>query len=145
MPINFTNRIPVAKNMIRGEMAAALNRAAVEMRTNARLDAPVRTRRLRRSIRISQRATERRPTAIVQAGGVVIDGVTVDYAAYVELGTVRMAAQPYFFQAIEHGKRALMEEADQQARARGPRGRAGVQHADTPAQLEDFFLNEGVE
>jgi hypothetical protein len=142
MPVKFVNNIRVTKDAVRGEMAEAINRAAREHQSVSRLLAPVDTGFLRRNITLLERATPRKPRAVVRSAASY--SASVNYGHRTSNGGF-VPAQPFWEEGIERGKEALMQEAVRQARSRGTRRRAGVQHADTPEQLADFFLNEGVE
>lgn len=70
---------------------------------------PVKTSTLRRSIR----AVVTKDIAKVQAGGTwLVGGVAtpVEYAGYVELGTSKMAAQPYLRPAVEQFSKMDLDE-----------------------------------
>jgi HK97 gp10 family phage protein len=78
---------------VRGAAASTVAKAALEMQAEARRLAPVRTGRLRDSIRARQLG----PTSwVVEIG--------VDYGGYVEFGTSRAPARPYMRPAFEKVK-----------------------------------------
>lgn len=71
---------------------AALWVLGLTIQNNARILAPVDTGRLRSSIQARKGTDSRGPYVEIVAG--------TNYAAYVEFGTTRMAAQPYMRPAI---------------------------------------------
>ena len=79
-----------------GEVAKDLQRRALQVERAAIRGCPVDTGRLRSSI-----ANE-----IGQDGEglVAVIGTNVEYAPYVELGTSKMAAQPFLLPALEAGQ-----------------------------------------
>lgn len=78
-----------------GEVAKDLQRRALQVDGAAKRLCPVDTGRLRSSI----------TNEIGQDGGglVALIGTNVEYAPYVELGTSKMAAQPFLLPALEAG------------------------------------------
>lgn len=73
----------------------------------AKQSCPVKTGTLRRSIR----AVVSKDKAEVHAGGSVAGIATpVEYAGYVELGTSKMAAQPYLRPAVEQFSKADLDK-----------------------------------
>lgn len=76
-----------------GEIARDLQRRALQVDRAAKQGCPVDTGRLRSSI----------TNEIGQDGEglVAVIGTNVEYAPYVELGTSRMAAQPFLLPALE--------------------------------------------
>ena len=75
--------------------ALAIRRTAAAIERDAKINAPVDTGALRSSISTATGNDVRggRMTAVI--------GPTVSYGVYVELGTSRMAAQPYLFPAAD--------------------------------------------
>jgi HK97 gp10 family phage protein len=95
MPIRVTVDKRALRNLIAALPArvdAIARRGAEQTAKSARALVPVRTGALRASIR-----AERTPGGYAVRAG----GGAVDYAAYVEFGTRRMAAQPYLRPALE--------------------------------------------
>ena len=76
-----------------GEIAKDLQRRALQVDRAAKQGCPVDTGRLRSSI-TNELGTD-------ADGLVAVIGTNVDYAPYVELGTSRMAAQPFLLPALE--------------------------------------------
>lgn len=79
-----------------GEVAKDLQRRALQVDAAAKRLCPVDTGRLRSSI----------TSEIGQDGQglVAAIGTNVEYAPYIELGTSRMAAQPFLLPALEAGQ-----------------------------------------
>lgn len=77
------------ENLHRVDATPLLDRLARAVATDARRAAPVRTGRLRSSIRVAKVDRDR---AVIEAGA--------PYAGYVELGTRYMRAQPYLRPAL---------------------------------------------
>ena len=79
-----------------GEVAKDLQRRALQVDRAAKRNCPVDTGRLRSSI----------TNEIGQDGEglVAVIGTNVEYAPYVELGTSKMAAQPFLLPALEAGQ-----------------------------------------
>lgn len=79
-----------------GEVARDLQRRALQVERAAKQLCPVDTGRLRSSI----------TNEIGQDGEglVAVIGTNVEYAPYVELGTSKMAAQPFLLPALEAGQ-----------------------------------------
>lgn len=73
--------------MLEQRATAAMERCGAEMERHAKQLAPVDTGRLRNSITHETEATGGKFTAIV--------GTNVEYGPAIELGTSKMAAQPY--------------------------------------------------
>lgn len=92
------NRIDAVKAKLHGEVDALIAKAAMDMQAQAKRDAPVDTGFLKNSItskRVGDAAWE------VEASAA--------YAAYVEFGTHRMAAQPYMTPAFNSASSSLRE------------------------------------
>lgn len=122
MPVRVVNGVHIVKEQVKGEMAEALNRAAKEHASVSTLVAPLKEGRLRKSIRVSKRATEKSPHAIVKAGGKVIDGELVDYAAPVNYGHAttnggQVAGTFFWEEGMQHGQEAMTREAVEIARS----------------------------
>lgn len=83
---NF-NAIPEMSEELEGKLALLINKACFDLEALAKTKVPVRTGRLKNSIRVSKTAT-----AGDLQGQV---GAFADYAIYVHFGTVRMAARPF--------------------------------------------------
>lgn len=79
-----------------GEVAKDLQRRALRVEGAAKRLCPVDTGRLRSSI-TNELGTD-------AEGLVAVIGTDVEYAPYVELGTNRMAAQPFLLPALEAGQ-----------------------------------------
>ena len=79
-----------------GEVARDLQRRALQVDRAAKRNCPVDTGRLRSSI----------TNEVGQDGEglVAVIGTNVEYAPYVELGTSKMAAQPFLLPALEAGQ-----------------------------------------
>ncbi len=97
-------------------MIEALNGAAKAHANFSSFLAPKDKGNLSASCRVDKEATESDPTAVVKAGGIVINGVNVDYAEFVEFGhhTTNggfVAAQPYFIPGMEVARDRFEEDA----------------------------------
>jgi HK97 gp10 family phage protein len=79
-----------------GEVAKDLQRRALQVDRAAKRNCPVDTGRLRSSI-TNEIGTDAQ-------GLVATIGTNVEYAPYVELGTSKMAAQPFLLPALEAGQ-----------------------------------------
>lgn len=79
-----------------GEVARDLQRRALQVDRAAKRNCPVDTGRLRSSI-TNEIGTDAQ-------GLVATIGTNVEYAPYVELGTSKMAAQPFLLPALEAGQ-----------------------------------------
>lgn len=79
----------------------ALNGAAIDTDREAKLAAPVDTGRLRDGNRITQFASAGRLSAEVVNN--------IEYAPFVEFGTLRKSAKPFFFPAADKAARELKE------------------------------------
>lgn len=94
------NRIPELMARVEAVSRAAPKRVADRIATDARSRAPVDTGALRSSIE----------SVSVEAGKSAEVQVGVEYGAYVEYGTYKMAAQPYLSPAFEaHAKELGLE------------------------------------
>lgn len=89
------------------ETRAALNRIGRSIVATAQRLAPISHEpgiaggSLRSTIRHKVASDSRGVHVVIQAGGVMGSSRFVDYAAYVEAGTSRMAAQPYLRPAVD--------------------------------------------
>lgn len=99
MPLKFTFRNEFTKfgECIRRKMKNAMRRAARKLARYSREDVPVDTGFLRDSI---------------QASGQSVT-VGASYAGFVEFGTVKMAAQPFFWPAVERVRSEMHEDMRQ--------------------------------
>ena len=70
-----------------------LDEAAFEVETNAKQNAPVLTGALRNSIHVNKTSNQNKFSRVISDG--------VEYGIYQELGTSRMAAQPFMIPAVE--------------------------------------------
>lgn len=86
MPVKLTSNMALIRATVAEGCAAGVNAAAKEHLTTSRLLAPRDTGRLKKSHRFTRRATAKSPTAAIKAGGNVVDGEEVDYAAHVNNG-----------------------------------------------------------
>ena len=88
---------------MRAKLVPAVQAGALLIENDAKLNSPVRTGTLRRSIHTDvDQESEDRVSARVSPG--------VDYGVYVEMGTRKMAAHPYLRPAFESQKDAAIEE-----------------------------------
>ncbi len=88
---------------MRGKLPAAVQSGAFLIENDAKINCPVRTGTLRRSIHTDvEHVDQDRVTARVSPG--------VDYGVYVELGTRRQHAHPYLRPAFESQKDAAVQE-----------------------------------
>lgn len=87
--LTVNNRIKAKTALIRAALAAAVDDAGLAVAERARELAPVETGELRDSIHYDRDLPD---------GGTV--RADAPYAAYVELGTVHMAAEPYLTPAL---------------------------------------------
>lgn len=104
MSYSFNDNTDEVLNAMRGSIERALTRIGLSAEGYAKKECPVDTGNLRNSI----------THEVVQSEKAAHIGTNVEYAAYVELGTVRTKAQPYLRPAAtEHSgvyKRILEEE-----------------------------------
>jgi HK97 gp10 family phage protein len=100
--------------VIRREVAPAVNNTSAQMANAARARVAVRTGRLKGAIAATP-ATENGNR--VSGGLVLTDPQAAEYAFYVEFGTVYMAAQPFILPALDE-VRATFEQELQAAGAR---------------------------
>lgn len=91
------NSLPDLPDAVRERLALGLAKIAKDIEADAKSRAPVRTGALKNSIQ------ERRVRQLARE-----INVGVDYGAFVEFGTVRMAPRPYLTPAVE-AKRATFE------------------------------------
>lgn len=84
-----------------GLFLQAMRKATLIVQRTAKRKVPVDTGRLRASITPEVRKT--------QTSWVGVVGSNVQYAPYVELGTVRMAARPYLQPAITENQREIFD------------------------------------
>ena len=87
---NVTGNLAKAAKAIEGAVADAVRNAAMEVEREAKINCPVDTGILRGSIS----AEEKEPMLFEV-------GTNVEYAAHIEFGTSKMAAQPYLEPAAE--------------------------------------------
>ena len=85
-----TANLTKAAAAIEGAVGDTVRKAAMEVERNAKINCPVDTGILRGSI-----SAEEKDPLFFEVG------TNVEYAAYVEFGTSRMAAQPYLEPAAE--------------------------------------------
>lgn len=102
--INITNNMDQVKAKIRSAEVALVNKMATTAVENIKMLAPVLTGAMRDSVHVEEAATLEKPEALVVCGDTI-----VDYAPYVEFGTHRMAAQPFFIPGIEQTKQNFSE------------------------------------
>lgn len=92
------NRLPdFIHSMTQGAGPAHVQQTADEIVTDAKRRAPIRTGKLRESIRRAGSGLH----ATVEVG--------VPYASYVEYGTSRMGARPYLWPAVEQARRGYID------------------------------------
>lgn len=105
MPVEYRiveNKIPALMVRVEAVARAAVKEVADKIATSAQEYVPVDTSALHDTIRSV--STGAGKEAEVTAGD-----DTVDYAAYVEFGTYKMAAQPYLSPAVDDHRDALPE------------------------------------
>lgn len=103
MNVSVVDRSSAIIDALRGKLASAVQAGAFLIENQAKINSPVRTGTLRRSIH----------TDIVQADPdrvVAHIGPGVDYGVYVELGTRKMHARPYLRPAFESEKGNAIQE-----------------------------------
>lgn len=133
MPVKATNNFALIKATVDEGKAAGVNAAAREHLSLSRILAPLNTGRLRKSHRFTRRATAKRPTAVIKAGGNVVDGEEVDYAAYVNNGHAtrsggHVAGEHFWDEGMEAGRKAAVEGVKEVKRNLDKkRSRPGVQ------------------
>ena len=91
MSVSYTNNSSSALNAMDAAVLRALEIIGGQAETNAKALCPVDTGRLRNSI--THMVDDEEKSAII--------GTNVEYAPYVELGTVKMAPRAYLRPAIE--------------------------------------------
>lgn len=92
-----SNRFPDLINKAPDRARELVKKAAYELEARAKTEVPVDTGNLRNSIR----------TSFENGGLTGIVSTNVEYAAYVEFGTVKMAAQPYMTPAAEQVRKSF--------------------------------------
>lgn len=118
MPVHHTSNIEEAKRLHREAQAEDMNQGGKSHLAWASFRVPVKTGRLQKSLRQTQQATANRPVAIVEAGGVEVEGVVVDYAVYVN------NQDPFWTEAEEVGRETIKRRGAN--RERQQRGRRGI-------------------
>jgi len=106
VPVTFKSNGQRVRHAVKVSMVESLNGAAKAHANFSSLLAPKDKGNLSASCRVDKEATEGDPVAVVKAGGIVVNGVLVDYAEFVELGhhTANggyVAAQPFFIPGME--------------------------------------------
>ncbi len=91
-------------------LGAVVARTAFAIERRAKMRVPVDTGNLKNSIRANVKEARAALRAEVGAGGSSDTGTAVEYAAYVEFGTSRKGARPYFTPAVEE-ERPFFEKA----------------------------------
>lgn len=91
MSVTFVSHVPQVKAASADAKSTALEIIGGVAESYAKAACPVDTGRLRNSITHQQ-----------ESENVEVIGTNVEYAAYVELGTVKMAARPYLRPAAEN-------------------------------------------
>ena len=86
-----SNRLPQLPSMVKTALNSEVAKAAHEIEAQAKVNAPVRTGTLRRSIH----------TVIEQGGQRAVIGPSVEYGFYVEYGSRGRAPQPFMRPAAE--------------------------------------------
>lgn len=86
---------------VREVLGALVARTALAIERGAKQRVPVRSGNLKNSIKANAKEARSALRAEVEAGGAGNTGTSVEYAVYVELGTVRMPARPFFTPAVE--------------------------------------------
>ena len=90
LEISITNNSDAFLNELKRRIPVALEAVGGEAEGDVKLRTPVDTGRLRNSI-----------THMMEGDDTVVIGTNVEYAAYVEMGTRKMDAQPYLKPGIE--------------------------------------------
>ncbi len=96
------NLVPQIPKQMRGKVADILNRAALGTEGDAKQLAPVDTGFLRNSIQANPSATEANLKSETN--------VAAEYGINVELGTVKMAAQPFISPAFETNRTEALND-----------------------------------
>lgn len=86
---------------ISAQLKQGMTKACLLVERDAKINAPVDTGRLRSSI------TNRLEVEENQLVGIV--GTVVEYASFIEHGTVKMNAKPFLFPALEANKNKITE------------------------------------
>lgn len=94
---DLQRKLDKAPENIRRGAQYEIERAAFAIETGAKRRTPVKTGRLRSSLR----------TDVKKLAADI--GTNVEYAPFVELGTVRQSAQPFLFPAYEQERRKLIK------------------------------------
>lgn len=134
MPVKHVSNIEELQRRHRETMAEDQNAAAKQHLSWADFRVPVDKGNLQKTLRQSQDATADKPVAVVQAGGVEVNGVMVDYAAAVNNGSHHVSptgteytipADPFWTESEEVGKETVKRRAAvrrAEARRSGRRG-----------------------
>lgn len=91
------NRFPDLARKAPDRARELVKKAAYELEARAKTEVPVDTSNLKNSI----------GTSIENNGMTGVVSTNVEYAAYVEFGTVKMAAKPYFTPAAEQVRKSF--------------------------------------
>lgn len=104
---SFAGQVRNTKGAIGARAALALRKTVADVRADAVVNAPVDTGFLRNSIE----STFIGSGAAKSMTGMV--GVGANYAVYLEFGTSKMPAQPFFFPAVDRHESAFFAALDQ--------------------------------
>lgn len=99
MQVTLTSRIPQVRGRVKANVGRAVKTAVFKIEARAKMRSPVDTGFLRSSIQGDM-------TGDMQ--GVV--NVSAHYGVFVELGTVKMSAQPFFTPAIEETRPEFLRD-----------------------------------
>lgn len=102
---NFINHIDGAKTRLTQAVKQAVTQNGFEMEGKAKLLAPVDTGNLRRNINIAVEGSSNQINAIVQSNA--------EYSLYVEHGTSKQQAQPFFNPAFQAQKSQFETDMNQ--------------------------------
>lgn len=92
MKVQWNDNTSEVKRAIHSALVTAISKAAVHVQGEAKMRVPVRTGNLKGSI----------TQEVDGLTGTV--GTNVEYAPFVEYGTVRQSPQPYLFPALDENK-----------------------------------------
>lgn len=106
MPAVYQSYSSAALRVMFAQIAADLNAGAIGHVRHSQNEVPIDKGNLHDSIRVTDEATAGSLRAVVEAGGIEVRGVNVNYAEEVEMG---QNAQPYFVPGMDVGRQIILD------------------------------------